>query len=479
MRRLSQAAHAIRSLGEHPFHRENPMNKIMANRREFLETVGALGVASILAGSGGARESLGAEGREKLAIDGGTPVRKDPLHSAPYGPQFYDDVEKRELIDVLESRYPFRWWGGKSKVLQFEQAYAAHLGVKHAIAVTSGTTALYTAMAALEIGPGDEVILPAWTWYADYDAVVLCGGLPVFVEIDDSFAMDPKEIEAKITPRTKAIVPSHLQGGLADMDAILEIAKKHKIRVVEDCAQCAGGKYKGKYVGTIGDMGINSFQLSKTITAGEGGAVVTSDAKLFERAVRFHDVGCLRSPYTEEFKGGVLAAFASCNFRMNEFTGAVLKGQLQKLETICSRLRANMRKLRDLIADIPRLKLRKTPDAEGDLGSTIFVDMGTHSRCERFMRAMRAEGIPSHGPGGSVILPADSRIAQKATLHPAWPSFQSPEGKAIRYGAESCPRTIDILGRHAGVIMDPNFSEEDVKDVAKAIRKVFLAMSPA
>ena len=110
------------------------------------------------------------------------------------------------------------------------------------------------------------------------------------------------------------------------MDAILEIARKHKLRVVEDCAQCCGGRYKGKYVGSIGDMGINSFQLSKTITAGEGGAVTTNDPKLFERAVRFHDVGSLRSPYTEELKGGLLAAFAACNFRMNEFTGAVLNG---------------------------------------------------------------------------------------------------------------------------------------------------------
>lgn len=454
------------------------MNKSVANRRGFLESVGALGAASILASSGGARTSL-AEDNEKLAVKGGTPVRKDPLHSRPYGPQFYDDVEKQELIEVLESRYPFRWWGGKSKVLQFEKAYAAHLGVKHAIAVTSGTTALYTAMAALEIGPGDEVILPAWTWYADYDAVVLCGGLPVFVEIDESFAMDPNELEAKITPRTKAIVPSHLQGGLADLDAILEIARKHKIRVVEDCAQCAGGKYKGKCVGTIADMGINSFQLSKTITAGEGGAVVTNDPKLFERAVRFHDVGSIRSPYAEEFKGGVLAAFASCNFRMNEFTGAVLKAQVQKLDTICSKLRANARKVREGLADVPDLKLRKTPDPDGDLGSTIFVDLKTRSRCDRFKRAMAAEGVPAHGPGGSAILPADPRIAAKATIHPAWPSFQSEAGKAIRYGAESCPRTIDILNRHAGVIMDPNWSEEDVKDVIKAIRKVFVGIGPA
>jgi 8-amino-3,8-dideoxy-alpha-D-manno-octulosonate transaminase len=156
------------------------MYTTVANRREFLQAVGALGAASMFAGSDAAT-SAGAEGKEKLAIEGGKPVRSTPLHSRPFGPQFYDDVEKQELLDVLESRYPFRWWGGKSKVLQFEKAYAAHIGAKHAIAVTSGTTALYTAMAGLEVGPGDEVILPAWTWYADYDSVVLSGALPVFV----------------------------------------------------------------------------------------------------------------------------------------------------------------------------------------------------------------------------------------------------------------------------------------------------------
>ncbi len=137
------------------------------------------------------------------------------------------------------------------------------------------------------------------------------------------------------------------------------------------------------------------------------------------------------------------------------------------------------RKVREAIADLPKIKLRKSPDPDGELGSTVFLVFETRSRCDRFKRAMAAEGVPAHGPGGSVILPADSRIAQKATIHPAWPSFQSEAGKAIRYGAESCPRTIDILGRSGGVIMDPNFSDEDVNDIIKAIRKVYLALGPA
>lgn len=447
------------------------MTSLTRTRREFLAAVGALSAASL-----GATAAKAAEGAhpEKLAIDGGAAVRSTPLRSRPYGPQFYDDVEKKELIEVLESKYPFRWWGGDSKVLQFERAYAAHIGAKHALAVTSGTTALYTAMAALEIGPGDEVILPAWTWYADFDAVVLCGALPVFAEIDESLAIDPDDIEARITPRTKAIVPSHLQGGVADMDRIMAVARKHKLRVVEDCAQCAGGRYKGKYVGTIGDIGINSFQLSKTITSGEGGAVVTNDTTLFERALRFHDVGSLRPPYTQQLHNGLLAAFAACNFRMNEFTGAVLKGQLQKLETICAALRKNSRTIREGIADLPELKLRKSADPEGDLGVAVFLDLGTRKRRDRFLRAMAAEGVPATAPSGSVVLPADPRIANKQTIHPEWPSFNTPHGKAIRYGAESCPRTIDILGRTGGVIVDPKYTESDLQDIVRAIRKVYI-----
>jgi len=164
---------------------------------------------------------------------------------------------------------------------------------------------------------------------------------------------------------------------------------------------------------------------------------------------------------------------------MNEFTGAVLKGQVQKLETICSKLRANARKVREGIADLPGLKLRKTADVDGDLGVTIFLDHGDRDRRDRFLRALRAEGIAASGPGGSVILPVDARIENKVTVHPDWPSFQSPQGKAIRYGSECCPRTIDIIGRFGGVIMDPNFSEEDLSDIVRAIRKVYSAMHTA
>lgn len=462
------------------------MREQSTHRRAFLESIGALGALGALgAASAGsapaaaraAAPPAGDRPAEKLAVEGGKPVRSHTLGTGPYGPQFYGDDEKKELAEVIESGNPFRHPGGK--VAHFEKEYAQHLGVKYALGVTSGTTALYAAMAALEIGPGDEVILPAWTWYADYDVIVLSGALPVFAEIDDSFNIDPNDIERHITPRTKAIVACHLQGCPCDMDPIMAIARKHRIRVLEDCAQCAGGKYKGKYVGTIGDIGINSFQLSKTITSGEGGAVTTNDPILYERAYRFHDVGHLGRSFYESIGNGVLAAMAACNFRMSELTAAVLRAQLRKLETICQAVRSKWRKVREGIAGLPELKLRKTPDVDGDIGVAVFIDMGTRQRRDQFLRALRAEGISASGPAGSVILPIDPRVEHKRTIHPEWPSFRSARGQQIRYGAECCPRTIDIINRYAGVPIGPKYTDEDVADIIQAIRKVYLAMRQA
>ena len=230
-------------------------------------------------------------------------------------------------------------------------------------------------------------------------------------------------------------------------------------------------------MGSIGDIGIFSFQVNKTITAGEGGAVVTNDPVLFERAMRFHDVGVLRPPYTGLLNGGVLGQFTSANFRMSEFTGAVLRGQLRKLDTICARLRKNSKTVRNGIADLPGLKLRKSPDLEGDLGVGVFLDLKSAERRGRFIEAMAAENVPASGPAGSAVLPVAPHIMNKVTVHPGWPSFQTPEGRAVRYGPEACPKTLDILARHAGVIMDPNFNGQDLADIIQAIRKVYARLS--
>ena len=201
--------------------------------------------------------------------------------------------------------------------------------------------------------------------------------------------------------------------------------------------------------------------------------MTTNNPELFERALRFHSVGSILSPYKEQLGGGMLAAFASCNFRMSEFTGAVLKGQLQKLETICSGLRRNARKVREGIADLPGLKLRKTPDQDGDLGVTVFLDMDTRERRDRFLRALRAEGIAARGPGGSAILPTKERIENKLTIHPNWPSFNSPEGKKIQYGPDSCRQTLDVFDRFVQIRVGAKYTQRINDHIIDAVRQAY------
>src|SRR3989441_10619217 len=286
----------------------------MMDRRKFL--------AGAAAATGASRAAT------KLAISGGAPVRTKPLKTGFWGPQYYGEEDQQQLRDVLTTKRPFRWYGPGAdppmKVATFEKEFAARIGTRYALAVTSGTAALQCAMAALQIGPGDEVILPAWTWHSCYNAIVLAGALPVFTEIDESFNIDPSDIESKITRHTKAILAAHLQGNPCDMDRILAIAQKAKVRVIGDCAQSAGASYKGRPVGSMGDINIHSLQINKTITAGEGGALTTNDPILFERAARFHDLGGLR-PLHEKVAGGHrLAFFPGPNFPPSEFTGGVL-----------------------------------------------------------------------------------------------------------------------------------------------------------
>ena len=432
----------------------------MVDRREFLAA------AALAAGVGSA------EAAPQLAVNGGTPVRAKPLGGPNWGPEYYDGKEQRQLEEVLEGRNPFRFSNppDKSKVARFENEFAARMQTRYALAVTSGTAALHVAMAALEVGPGDEVILPAWTWYSCYNTVIQAGGLPVFAEIDESFNIDPTAIEPLITPQTKVIMAVHLQGNPADMDPILAVARKHRLKVLEDASQSVGASYKGKPLGSMGDIGIYSLQQSKTITAGEGGVLVTGDPYLFERSCRFHDV-VARKDFPNK-----LGYIPGLNYRMNEFTGGVLLAQLRKLDTIIGDVRRNARRVYSGIRDLEDVRQRRLPDPQGELGTGIFLGFRTKEERQRYADAMKAEGVPVSGPAGSVILPVVPEIEQKVTVTPRWPSFSSDRGKSIRYGRECCARTIDILSRYAGVMMNPKYTEADTEDAIAAVRKVHPAI---
>ncbi len=224
----------------------------------------------------------------QLAIDGGTPIRTAPFPAWP----IYDEREERNLLEVLRSG---QWGIGGSKVAQFEQRFAEYQGAAFGVCVPNGTLALQMALNTLGIGPGDEVITTPYTFIATASAVIQQGAVPVFVDIDlDTYDIDPRWLEAAITPRTKGIVPVHLAGRPADMDAIMDVARRHGLRVLEDACQAWGAEWRGRRVGAIGDLGAFSFQSSKNVAAGEGGMVITNDEALGELCWSLHNVGRVR-----------------------------------------------------------------------------------------------------------------------------------------------------------------------------------------
>jgi len=439
------------------------------SRREFLMT-GCL-AASISSSNLSMSPVLG---RERL---NSTEVMN--IEPGFVGPQFFDDREERALLDVLESGSPFRYWGpGKpEKVLRFEENFAGYMGARFALGVTSGTAALDCAVAGLGIGPGDEVIVPAYTWWSDYTCVVHAGALPVFADIDRTFNLDPADFERKITPRTKAVIAVHLLGGPCDMDPIVEIARKHGIKVLEDCAQCVGGSYHGKKLGSIGDVGIYSFQINKMITSGEGGAVVTSDPLIYERAARFHDMGTIRRLFTDRIGSSQVPTFAGENFRMSEFTGAVLGAQLTKLDSMIAELRRHAQAVYDGIKSIADIRLRHRPDPAGDIGYGVYFETKDKATRDRCIRELRGRKVPASTLTGSVLLPIAESVMSKRTRHPAWPSFNTPEGKQIQYGPDCCRQTLGVFDRFVQVRIGARYTQRIDDYIVDAIRQVYRSMA--
>ena len=295
------------------------------------------------------------------------------------GREWIGKEEREAVLEVVESGHLFRYGrpedpGFKAKVYTFEQELAAACGVKHAVATTSGSASLIAALLAAGIGPGDEVVVPAYTFVATYSSIIFCGAVPVLAEIDETLDLDPSDVEKRITPRTKAIMPVHMLGNPCDMAAILAIAAKHGLTVIEDACQAAGASYRGRRVGSLGRIGAFSLNVFKTITAGDGGAVVTDDTELYHRAFAIHDQGHL--PLRTGVEVGT-RSILGLNFRMNELTGAVALAQLRKLDAILATLRAKKARFKRLIGGIPGVRFRKLPDPDGEcatLCTVIFND---------------------------------------------------------------------------------------------------------
>lgn len=329
----------------------------------------------------------------QLALRGGTPVRTAPLPTWP----IHDQRERAALERVLEGRN----WGGypfpNDEARVFGQNFATYHDSRYGIAVTNGTVSLELALKAAGIGPGDEVIVPAYTWEGTAAAVLFAGGLPVFVDVDpDTYCLDATLVEAAITPNTRAIVPVHLAFRFADMDLLMEIAERHNLFVLEDCAHAHGGRWKGKGAGSIGHAGSFSFQTSKLMTAGEGGIVTTDDINLADQVIRLSNCG---RPARRESRANPALGH---NYRMTEFQAGVLSAQLERLGEQTALRESNATYMEERLGAIPGLSLLKRDPRITTQACYHYVFRfhpeefaGVHRNA--FVAALNAEGIPSDG----------------------------------------------------------------------------------
>ena len=380
----------------------------------------------------------------------------------------------KEEIDavrkVIESGQLFRYRGGEGGWCdKFEKALAGKIGVQHALTISSGTAALMCSLVGVGIGPGDEVIVPAYTFMASALAVTAVGGIPIIAEVDETLMLDPRDVQKKITRYTKAIIPVHMVGRVCDMAALTKIARQHKLAIVEDACQAVGGSYRGQRLGSIGQVGAFSFNHFKIISCGEGGAVLTNDKTIFERARIFHDGGCVFRSDAKDIK---TSFFAGQNLRVSEIQGAIMSVQLTRLEGILRKLRANQAAIRQTLAKSARFQLSPSNELAGDCGCTVPVLFGTVQEAQEFVK-FAADKYPAgcYRPietGRHVYTNWDPILKQEGSHTPKLNPFAMAKRK-IEYSADMCPRTLDILGRSVLIGVPYQSTAAQAKAAAKKV----------
>lgn len=380
------------------------------------------------------------------------------------------------MLEVLRSKALFRYYGPNPKappsmVATLEREYAELVGVRFALGVTSGTAALEVALGALGVGPGDEVIIPAWSWVSCFTSVVRVGAKPVLAEVDETLCLAAGEVTRLRTARTKAVLVVHFQGVAADLEPLLAEARAAGIALLEDCAESPGAVYRGKRVGAWGDIAIFSFQQQKTITSGEGGLVVTNDPRLYERAVRMHDLGQYRDFHASR-QAAAEPAFCGSQFRMSELTGAVALAQLRKLERIRSHCRRMSLRLRDQIVRLSGLTLRRIPDELGESGFETYFWVKTPEIRDAFRNRLKDAGIPCDQMTGTYAQYRRAYVASGLAHAPGATPFLVGAGWPERgYRAESFPKTEDLIHRFVVIPVGVSHTEADMDYIAAVIRQ--------
>ncbi|MBF0323930.1 MAG: DegT/DnrJ/EryC1/StrS family aminotransferase [Alphaproteobacteria bacterium] len=438
---------------------------------------------------------------DTLAILGGDPLRTKPFIVEP----MIDDDEERLVLQAIRDRNFSRYIGiavgedvltmpsaeadrlgdywhflGGPNVRAFAAEFAAVLDVPYAIPITSATVGLGVALAAAGVGPGDEVIVPALSFSATANAILMFNSIPVFVDVDrDTFCIDPSKIEAAITPRTRAILAVHLTGNIADMDAIMAIARKHDLVVVEDAAQAIGGSWNGRKTGTLGHAGVFSFQQSKNIMTGEGGMIVTSDPQIAKRARLILNHGEL--VFGDDATIDDLANVVGLNFRLPELCAALGRAQLKKLDFVNQWRTRNADVLREELQGIPGITLPPSQHLSGGVAVDIphfFVALYDAAAAgmsrDLFVTALREEGIPI-GTGYSRPMYAAPTFRKRIAYgRDGYPWNQGDSVNPTQYPAGLCPVAEDLLAEKFLWLYHIAYSStvEDMKEVAAAIRKV-------
>ena len=311
------------------------------------------------------------------------------------GFEFWGDEERKEVNDVLETGILMRYGfdgvrKGIWKANELEKAVCNTFGTKYAQLTSSGTAALTTAMVALNIGAGDEVIMPTFTFVASFEAVLSIGAIPVLVDINETLTLDPEAVKAAITPRTKCIMPVHMCGSMADLDALKLICEENDLILLEDACQAIGGTYKGKKLGTIGHAGTFSFDFVKTITCGEGGVVMTDSEDIYTKCDGYTDHG---HDHKGADRGADLHPFIGYNFRISELHAAVGLAQIKKLDTFLSIQKKNQSLLKEIMLQVPGITFRKVPDPQGDSCSFLSWFLPTAEITEAVVEEMKVQGI--------------------------------------------------------------------------------------
>ena len=393
----------------------------------------------------------------------------------------FGEEERKEVMDVLNGRFLFRYGdenteGYVHKVVDFENELKNKMGINYAIATTSGTCSLLAALAALGIGAGDEVIVPGYTFIASISTIMLSGAIPVLAEIDESLTLDPTKLEALITPKTKAILPVHMLGNPCKMDIIMEIAKKHKLFILEDCCQAVGASYKGQRVGTFGDIAAISLNLFKTISTGDGGAVMTDDEELYERAFGYHDQG--HKPNRSGVEIGN-RSFVGMNMRMNELTGAVALAQTRKLDEILNTLRTKKAMLKDMLTGLPHISFRTIND-EGECATLLTILFDTKELAERFCTMTGGKPIAYSGwhvyNNMEQVLNKTTAAKTMNVNDRVYTKHMLPQTDAILDRAVNISVGVVDKGLGSGYGINIMSSEEEIKDIGNKLRDMILSL---